>query len=130
MANVPNDRKYTKDHEWVLTTGDGRVKIGITDYAQKQLGDIVFVELPNAGDTFEAGQPLGSIESVKSVSEVYSPLAGTVAAVNESLNDEPEEVNSDAFGNGWLVEITLSKGSTTDGLLTAAEYEQYISSDD
>lgn len=126
MANVPGDLKYSKDHEWVRPMGNGRVRVGITDYAQKQLGDIVFVELPNVGDKFEVGRPFGTVESVKSVSEVYIPMAGVIAAVNEDLNSEPEEINADPYEAGWLIEITTSKAAEMESLLTAAEYEDYL----
>ncbi|MCG6497312.1 glycine cleavage system protein GcvH [Kitasatospora sp. A2-31] len=126
MAHIPNDRKYTKDHEWVASLGKDTARVGITDYAQRQLGDVVFVELPKKGDAFEITEPFGSIESVKSVSETYMPLTGTVAAVNESLNDEAELVNSDPYDEGWMIEITFTKPAELDGLLTAAQYEAYI----
>ncbi|MFG3054428.1 glycine cleavage system protein GcvH [Kitasatospora sp. NPDC048239] len=126
MSNVPQDRVYTKDHEWVESTGKDRVRAGITDYAQKQLGDIVFVELPTVGDKFEAGEAIGSVESVKSVSEVYLPVSGSVAAVNENLNDSPEDVNTDPYGDGWMFEITLSNAAELKDLLTPAQYEEYI----
>lgn len=126
MSNVPQDRVYTKDHEWVESTGKDRVRAGITDYAQKQLGDIVFVELPTVGDKFGAGEAIGSVESVKSVSEVYLPVSGSVAAVNENLNDSPEDVNTDPYGDGWMFEITLSNAAELKDLLTPAQYEEYI----
>ncbi|GAA2840670.1 glycine cleavage system protein GcvH [Kitasatospora sp. CM 4170] len=126
MANIPTDRKYTKDHEWVATSGKDTARVGITDYAQRQLGDIVFVELPKKGDRFEITEPFGSIESVKSVSETYMPLTGTVATVNEGLHDEPEQVNDDPYGDGWMIEITFTKPAELNDLLTAAQYEAYI----
>ncbi|MEU4115517.1 glycine cleavage system protein GcvH [Kitasatospora sp. NPDC028055] len=121
----PKDLKYTNTHEWVRRTGNGRAQVGITDYAQRQLGDIVFVELPNVGDTFEAGRPFGSLESVKSVSELYAPVSGKVAAVNGTVSDEPDEVNADAHAM-WFVELDLSKPAELDTLLTAAQYEALI----
>ncbi|MFI6446765.1 glycine cleavage system protein GcvH [Kitasatospora sp. NPDC050543] len=126
MANVPQDLKYSKDHEWVRSLNKERVRIGITDFAQKQLGDIVYVELPKVDDTFDFSEPIGSIESVKAVSEVYTPVSGKIAAVNETLNDSPEETNTDPYGEGWLVELTLSNPKELDELLSAAEYEQYV----
>ncbi len=126
MANTPDDLKYSKDHEWVRSTGNGRVRVGITDHAQKQLGDVVFVELPKKNDRFENSEPFGSVESVKAVSEVYMPLTGTIAAVNENLNDDPDHVNADPYGDGWMIEIALADAAELAGLLTAAEYEDYI----
>ncbi|MFI9328125.1 glycine cleavage system protein GcvH [Kitasatospora sp. NPDC052868] len=126
MPNVPQDRAYTKEHEWVESTGKDRVRVGITDYAQKQLGDIVFVELPAVGNKFEAGEAIGSVESVKSVSDIFLPVSGAVAAVNEELNDSPEDVNSDPYDGGWMFEITLSNAAELKDLLTAAQYEDYI----
>src|SRR5688500_2390431 len=99
MSNIPEELNYTKDHEWVRVRGDQAV-IGITDHAQNQLGDVVYVELPKVGDKFEVTEPFGSVESVKAVSEIYMPLTGSVVEVNESLNDAPEQVNSDPYGNG------------------------------
>ncbi|MFI1380078.1 glycine cleavage system protein GcvH [Embleya sp. NPDC020886] len=122
----PEDLKYTKDHEWVRSLGVERVAIGITDFAQKQLGDVVFVELPPVGDRREAGEPFGSVESVKAVTEVYMPLTGTVAAVNAELDESPENVNVDPYDEGWMIEITLDKGADMSNLLTSAEYDDYI----
>ena len=124
MANVPEDLHYSKDHEWVRVEGDVAV-IGITDYAQNSLGDVVYVELPKAGDEFSANEPFGSVESVKAVSEVFTPIAGVVAQINESLADEPESVNSDPYGSGWMVRLKMSNPSEVDSLLTAAEYEDF-----
>ncbi|MFB7666025.1 glycine cleavage system protein GcvH [Kitasatospora sp. NPDC056138] len=126
MTNVPDDLKYSKDHEWVRSMGDGQVQIGITDHAQRQLGDVVYVEQPKSGDRFEASEPFGSVESVKAVSEIYMPVTGTIATVNENLNDEPEQLNTDPYGDGWIVQVKLSNPKDLDGLLTAAEYEDYI----
>jgi len=124
MANVPEDLHYSKDHEWVRVDGDVAI-IGITDYAQNSLGDVVYVELPKAGDEFSANEPFGSVESVKAVSEVFTPIAGVVAQINESLADEPETVNSDPYGSGWMVRLKMSNPSEVDSLLTAAEYEDF-----
>ncbi|WP_354641402.1 glycine cleavage system protein GcvH [Kitasatospora camelliae] len=121
----PEDLKYTKDHEWVRVTGD-KARVGITDFAQKQLGDVVYVELPKTGDRFEASEPFGSVESVKAVTEVYMPLTGSVTTLNDGLNDEPELVNTEPYGEGWMIEVTLSDKGQLEGLLTAAEYEDYI----
>ena len=124
MANVPEDLHYSKDHEWVRVDGDVAI-IGITDYAQNSLGDVVYVELPKAGDEFSANEPFGSVESVKAVSEVFTPIAGVVAQINESLADEPETVNSDPYGSGWMVRLKMSNSGEVDSLLTAAEYEDF-----
>ena len=125
MANTPEDLSYTKDHEWIRVQGDVAI-VGITDHAQRQLGDVVYVELPKAGDKFEAGEPFGSVESVKAVSEVYMPLSGSVVEVNDSLNDSPEKVNTDPYGDGWMIGIKMDNPSQVDGLLSAIEYEDYI----
>ncbi|HKP85661.1 MAG TPA: glycine cleavage system protein GcvH [Blastocatellia bacterium] len=125
MANTPDDLSYTKDHEWVRVKGD-EATVGITDHAQNQLGDVVYVELPKVGDKFEASEPFGSVESVKAVSEIYMPLTGTVSAVNDSLNDSPEKVNEDPYGDGWMIRIKIANPSQVDGLLSAIEYEDYI----
>ena len=124
MANVPEDLHYSKDHEWVRVDGDQAI-IGITDYAQDSLGDVVYVELPKAGDQFAANEPFGSVESVKAVSEVFTPIAGEVVKINESLADEPETVNSDPYGDGWMIRVKMSHPGEVDSLLTAAEYEDF-----
>jgi glycine cleavage system H protein len=125
MANTPEDLQYTKDHEWVRVRDD-LATVGITDHAQQQLGDVVYVELPKVGDNFTAGAPFGSVESVKAVSEVYMPLDGTVVEVNAALNDSPERVNMDPYGEGWMLVIKIANPSLLDALLSAAEYEDYI----
>ena len=125
MSNTPEDLSYTKDHEWVRVKGD-EATVGITDHAQNQLGDVVYVELPKVGDKFEASEPFGSVESVKAVSEIYMPLGGSVIEVNESLNDSPEQVNEDPYGDGWMIRIKIDNPSQVDALLTAVEYEDYI----
>ncbi|HEY5579162.1 MAG TPA: glycine cleavage system protein GcvH [Acidimicrobiia bacterium] len=119
---VPDDRRYTHEHEWVLEVGSGRVRVGITDYAQDALGDVVYVELPAIGSTFARGESMAEVESTKSVAEVYAPLAGTVAAVNESLQEHPELVNSDPYGAGWFLE--LDGVSEEEGLLAAEAYRE------
>jgi glycine cleavage system H protein len=124
MANVPEDLHYSKDHEWVRVDGDIAI-IGITDYAQNSLGDVVYVELPKSGDKFSASESFGSVESVKAVSEVFTPVSGAVQQVNESLADLPEKVNSDPYGEGWMIRIQMSNPSEVDSLLTAAEYEDF-----
>ena len=119
----PDDLRYTREHEWVRTEGD-TLRIGITDFAQDALGDIVFVSLPEAGTTVEAGQSLGEVESTKSVSDVYAPLAGTVVRRNEALDDQPELINSDPYGEGWMIELRPDDPSAVDGLLDAASYQK------
>ena len=124
MANVPEDLHYSKDHEWVRVEGDVAI-VGITDYAQNSLGDVVYVELPKVGEEFAAHEPFGSVESVKEVSEVFSPVTGSIVDVNGSLNDEPEKVNNDPYGEGWMSRIKLQSSGEVDSLLTAAEYEDF-----
>ena len=128
---LPEDLSYTKEHEWLKLVGEGDdavVRIGITDFAQEALGDIVFVTLPEVGTELQAGQSLGEVESTKSVSDVYAPVAGTVSARNEQLDSAPELVNSDPYGDGWMVEIRPAGGASTalsgDGVLTAAAYQE------
>lgn len=124
MANVPEDLHYSKDHEWVRVEGDTAI-VGITDYAQDSLGDVVYVELPKVGDQFAANESFGSVESVKAVSEVFSPVSGEISAINDSLSDEPEKVNEDPYGNGWMIRVKMSNPGEVDSLLSAAEYEDF-----
>jgi len=124
MANVPDDLHYSKDHEWVRVDGDVAT-IGITDYAQNSLGDVVYVEVPKAGDEFAAHESFGSVESVKAVSELFTPVSGTVTEVNDSLQDEPEKVNTDPYGDAWMIRVKMSNPGEVDRLLTAAEYEDF-----
>ncbi len=124
MAKVPENLHYSKDHEWVRVDGDVAV-IGITDHAQEQLGDVVYVELPKPGEEFAANESFGSVESVKAVSEVFTPVSGTIADVNGSLNDEPEKVNQDPYNDGWMIKMKMSNAGEVDSLLTAAEYEDF-----
>jgi glycine cleavage system H protein len=119
--NVPEDRRYSNDHEWVLPAGS-RVRVGITDYAQDALGDVVFVDLPSVGAVVDAGGVLGEVESTKSVSEIYAPVAGTVAAVNEALADAPERLNQDPYGEGWICELEPADRGAPGSLLDAAAY--------
>ena len=121
----PENFRYTTEHEWVLVEGDTGT-IGITDHAQDELGDIVYVDLPKAGARVEQGKSLGSVESVKAVSDIYSPVSGEVTDVNHALADAPETLNSDPHGAGWLVKIRLSAPAETDGLMSAADYQSYI----
>jgi len=129
MANVPENLHYSKDHEWVRVEGDLAV-IGITDHAQEQLGDVVYVELPKAGESFAAHESFGSVESVKAVSEVFTPVSGEVAEVNESLNDEPEKVNQDPYNEGWMLKMKMKSPAEVDSLLTAAEYEDFTKAEE
>ena len=122
---VPPQLRYTSDHEWVAITGS-RVRVGITDYAQDALGDIVYVQVPATGSTVSAGDAFGEVESTKSVSDIYAPVSGSVVAVNEALANAPESVNSDPYGNGWLCEIECSDLSQLDALLDAAAYQALI----
>ena len=124
MTKVLEDLHYSKDHEWVRVEGDIAV-VGITDYAQNSLGDVVYVELPKTGEEFAANESFGSVESVKAVSEVFSPVSGKVVEVNESLNDEPEKVNADPYGEGWMIRFKMQNPGEVDSLLTAAEYEDF-----
>jgi glycine cleavage system H protein len=119
--NLPEDVRYTEDHEWVKLSGE-TARVGISDYAQDQLGDIVFVELPGVGDTFEKGDEFGTLESVKAVSELYMPVGGEVTATNEALEDAPELVNNDPYGEGWMIEIKVSDPSETEALMDKDTY--------
>jgi glycine cleavage system H protein len=123
---IPDDLRYSSDHEWVRVTNDGTVRLGITDYAQNSLGDIVFVQMPEPGTDVEAGDPLGEVESTKSVSDVLAPVSGTVTARNDTLDSTPELINSDPYGDGWMIEIELSDPSSVDALLDAAGYAEVI----
>jgi len=124
---VPSDLRYTTDHEWVRLQ-EGTARVGITDYAQDALGDVVYVSLPEVGRRVETGGVLGEVESTKSVSEIYAPVAGEVVAVNDALGDAPEQLNADPYGEGWICEIVLSDTATAaEGLLDAARYTELIS---
>jgi glycine cleavage system H protein len=125
MANTPEDNRYAKSHEYLHVEGDTGT-IGITDYAQKELGDVVFVELPQVGTQLDMGDELGSIESVKAVSELFTPVSGEVVEVNEALADKPELVNTDPYGDGWMIRIKLTTPDEADELMNAEEYEEYI----
>ena len=123
----PDDRRYTQEHEWVLLGKDGRALVGITAYAQEQLGDVVFLDLPKKGTCLEQSQKLGEIESVKAVSDIYSPVAGEVVEVNEELVEHPELVNQDPYGKGWMVRLTKANPAQIETLLTARQYEEFLS---
>ena len=120
--SVPEELQYTKSHEWVRTEGD-TATIGITDHAQDELGDVVFVELPEVGATFDAGDSFGTVESVKAVSDLYTPVGGEVVEVNEALNDSPEKINEDPYGEGWIIKLRVSDEGN---LLSASDYERFI----
>ena len=122
---VPDELRYTADHEWARVV-DGKVRVGITDYAQDALGDVVYVDLPALGTRVEAGGPLGEVESTKSVSEIYAPVAGEVVAVNTRLSESPELLNSDPYGEGWISEIAADDTSAVDALLDAARYTALV----
>jgi glycine cleavage system H protein len=130
MSNVPNDLKYTKDHEWVRDNGDGTVTIGITDHAQEALGDLVFVEVPESGRELAAGDACAVVESVKAASDVYSPLGGMIAESNGALGDAPESINEDAYGEGWIFKLTIADKSGVAELMDAAAYEQFLEDED
>lgn len=121
----PENYRYTKEHEWVLVEG-GTGTVGITDHAQQELGDIVYVDLPKVGTHLEQGKSLGSVESVKAVSDVYSPISGDVVEINPALADKPESLNADPHGAAWLVKLKLSAPAEVEGLMTAADYQAYI----
>lgn len=123
--NIPSDRLYTKEHEWVRIEGNAAV-VGITDYAQSQMGDLVFVELPKPGSALEQSKPFGVVESVKTVSDVYAPISGTVSEINGALEDEPQKINADAYGDGWLVKLTIADAAQTNSLLDASAYEAFL----
>lgn len=122
MSSIPENLKYTKDHEWVRLEEDGTVTVGITDYAQNSLGDITFVELPEVDDSFEAGDTFGVVESVKAASDLYMPVPGVVIAANDKLTGSPEAVNSDPYGEAWMVRIRIEDPSCLDDLMDAAAY--------
>ena len=123
---IPEDRKYTKEHEWVARTGDDTVRVGITDYAQEQLGDVVFVQLPPLGETTAKGDSLGEVESTKSVSDIYAPVTGEVIAVNQALSERAELVNADPYGEGWMIELRLDDPEELDDLLDADDYLEVV----
>lgn len=121
----PSDLKYHKEHEWVRVEGDVAV-VGISHFAQDQLGEVVYVDLPSAGDGVSADETFGEIESVKSVSELYAPVSGEIVEVNESLEDAPETVNADPYGDGWMIKVRLADTAELDALMSAEDYESFI----
>ncbi|MDN4594044.1 glycine cleavage system protein GcvH [Polycladomyces subterraneus] len=127
--NLPKELRYSEEHEWVKEEGDNKVRVGITDFAQSELGDIVFVELPEVGTEVTAGEPFGSVESVKTVSELYAPVSGKVVEVNGDLEDAPEKVNESPYGDGWMIVVEMSDPSDLDKLLSAEKYEELVNED-
>ena len=125
MANIPENLRYTKDHEWVGVDGEV-ASIGITDYAQHSLGDVVYIDMPRVGDKFGTHEAFGSVESVKAVSEVFTPIGGEITEVNDGLNDSPESVNNDPYGAGWMIKVKMDNPGEADKLLSSAEYEEYL----
>lgn len=130
MSQVPSELKYTRDHEWVRADDDNTVTIGITDHAQQELGDLVFVEVPEVGTTFAAGDAAAVVESVKAASDVYSPLSGEVVEANDELADTPETINNDAFGDGWIFRLQIEDKAALEDLMSAEEYEEFTNSDE
>jgi len=126
-ASYPTDLRYTAEHEWVKSTGEDTVRVGITSFAQEALGDVVYVSAPSIGDAVTAGDSCGEVESTKSVSDLYSPLSGEVVAVNDALDATPELVNSDPYGDGWIFEVRVSDPATIEGLMDATAYEGQLS---
>jgi glycine cleavage system H protein len=127
MSKILENLRYSKDHEWVSVEGDVAT-VGITDYAQESLGDVVYVDLPRVGDAFNAHEAIGSVESVKAVSEIFTPVGGAIVEVNESINDNPESVNGDCYGAGWMVKIKMNNSGEADAMLSNDEYEEYLNS--
>lgn len=129
MSNLPEELKYTKEHEWIRDNGDGSVTVGVTDHAQEALGDLVFVELPEVGAVFGIGDDCAVVESVKAASDVYSPLSGEVVEVNEELADVPESINQSAYNEGWIFRMKLSDATEMDGLMNAEAYKAFLDSE-
>ncbi len=130
MSNIPTELKYAKTHEWARDEGDGTITVGITDHAQEQLGDLVFVDLPEEGDNVDAGADCAVVESVKAASDIYSPVSGEIVAVNATLADNPEIVNESAFGDGWMFKVKMSDPSELDELLGADGYAEVVASEE
>jgi glycine cleavage system H protein len=130
MSEIPGDLKFLKSHEWARVEDDGLVRVGISDHAQGQLGDLVYVELPEIGSQVKAGEGAAVVESVKAASDIYSPVTGEVVEINEELNDNPETINEDAFGKGWIFAVKPSDRGELDGLLSADEYAEVMENDD
>lgn len=130
MSEIPGDLKFLKSHEWVRAEGNGRATVGISDHAQESLGDLVYVELPNVGDSVEAGNAAAVVESVKAASDVYSPVSGKVVEVNAALADKPETINEDAYGEGWLFVVELSEPEQLNELLGPDDYAELLENED
>lgn len=126
MSDLPGDLLYTKDHEWLRREDDGSVTIGITDHAQSALGDLVYVELPEVGQDVDEGGDMAVVESVKAASDVYAPIGGSVVAVNDGLSDDPEKINTDPYGDGWIVRVQPSDGIDESALMSPDDYQQFI----
>jgi glycine cleavage system H protein len=126
MANIPDDLSYTNEHEYVRFTADGLAQVGITDYAQGELGDIVYIELPKVGARLSSHDVFGTVEAVKAVSELFSPVAGEVVGINERLDKEPALVNTDPYGSGWMIRVRPSNAAARDGLISPAEYAAHV----
>ena len=129
MSEIPADLKYIETHQWVRAADDGTATVGITDFAQEQLGDVVYIGVPDVGATVNGGEEAGVAESVKSASDVFSPVTGEVIEVNESLEDEPEKVNEDPYGDGWLYKVRLEDAGELDGLMDAAAYSEHVAAE-
>lgn len=129
MSDIPADLKYIETHQWVRVSDDGTATVGITDFAQEQLGDVVYIGVPDVGVTVNGGEEAGVAESVKSASDVFSPVTGEVVAVNESLEDEPEKVNEDPYGDGWLFKVKLVDSGELDGLMDATAYSEHVAAE-
>lgn len=130
MSEIPKDLSYAKTHEWIANDGDGTVTIGITEYAQGSLGDLVFVELPEAGTKVSAGDAVAVVESVKAASDIYAPIDGEIVEINEDLDESPERVNEDPFGQGWLFKMAVNNADDLDGLLDAAAYSEIVDAEE
>lgn len=125
MSNIPENLRYSKDHEWVSVDGD-IATVGITDYAQHSLGDVVYIDMPRVGDKLSAHEAFGSVESVKAVSEIFMPISGEITEVNDGLNDTPEAVNNDPYGDGWMVKVQMDNPGEADAMLSSEEYDEYL----
>ena len=126
MSNIPENLRFSKDHEWIAVDGD-IATVGITDYAQHSLGDVVYIDMPRSGDKFNLHEAFGSVESVKAVSEIFMPVAGEITEVNNGLNDAPENVNNDPYVAGWMVKVKMDNPLEADAMLSSIEYEEYLS---